>query len=162
MQKITTCLWFEKDAEQAVKYYTKILRPSKMGKITKYDAASAHASGMPAGSVMLATFTFRGMEFMALNGGTQFKFTPATSFVIHCETQAEVDRYWKAFSDGGQAMACGWITDKFGITWQVTPTILMKLINDKDKKKVGRVMEAMVKMEKLEIKPLLDAARAKK
>ncbi len=157
MQKITPFLWFDNQAEEAMNFYTSIFKNSKMGRITRYDEAGAKASGRPAGSVMTAEFELEGQQFVALNGGPQFPFTEAVSFVINCTTQEEVDEMWNKLSDGGEEIQCGWLKDKYGMSWQVVPTVLGELLGDKDPVKAQRVMEAMLKMKKLEIKVLQEA-----
>jgi predicted 3-demethylubiquinone-9 3-methyltransferase (glyoxalase superfamily) len=161
MQKITPFLWFNDNAEQAVKFYTSIFRNSKIGKITRYDKAGEKVSGRPAGSVMTVEFRLEGQEFVALNGGPHFKFTEAISFVVNCKTQAEVDKFWKKLSAGGKEVQCGWLKDKYGLSWQIVPTILVldELLRDKDAAKSQRVMQAMLKMVKLDIKKLKQAAK---
>ena len=161
MQKITPFLWFNDNAEQAVEFFTSIFKGSKIGKIARYDKAGEKAAGRPAGSVMTVEFQLQGQEFVALNGGPHFKFTPAISFVVNCKTQAEVDYYWKKLSAGGKEVQCGWVTDKYGVSWQIVPTILGELLSGKDKAKSQRVMEAMLKMIKLDIKKLKQAAKRK-
>ena len=156
MQKITPFLWFDGQAEQAAKFYTSIFKNSKIKKIARYTKVGPG----PEGSVMTVAFTLNGQEFVALNGGPNFKFTEAISLVVNCETQAEVDRYWKKLTaGGGKAVACGWLKDKYGLFWQITPTMLTQLIADKDPDKVNRVMTAMMKMVKLDIKKLQAAAK---
>lgn len=157
MQKITTCLWFNNQAEEAVNFYTSIFKNSKIGTTTRYDKASSEVSGQPEGSVMVITFELDGREFMALNGGPAFTFTEAISLVINCETQQEVDYYWEKLTDGGAESECGWLKDKYGVSWQVTPIRLNELLEDPDSAKAERVMKAMLKMKKLDI-PALEAA----
>ena len=157
MQKITPFLWFDGQVEQAVKFYTSIFKNSKIKKIARYTKVGPG----PEGSVMTVEFTLNGQDFVALNGGPNFKFTEAISLVVNCETQAEVDRYWKKLSAGGKKVACGWLKDKYGLFWQITPTMLTKLIADKDSDKVNRVMAAMMKMVKLDIKKLKAVAKGK-
>jgi predicted 3-demethylubiquinone-9 3-methyltransferase (glyoxalase superfamily) len=158
MQKITPFLWFDRQAEEAAKFYTAIFKKSKIKKITRYTKVGPG----PEGSVMTVEFTLNGQVFVALNGGPNFKFTEAISLVVNCETQAEVDRYWKKLTaGGGKAVACGWLKDKYGLFWQITPTMLIKLIGDKDPDKVNRVMTAMMQMVKLDIKKLRVAAKGK-
>lgn len=158
MQKITPFLWFDGQAEQAAQFYTSIFKNSKIKRIARYTKVGPG----PEGSVMTVAFTLNGQEFVALNGGPNFKFTEAISFVVNCETQAEVDRYWKKLTaGGGKAVACGWLKDKYGLFWQITPTMLTKLIADKDPDKVNRVMTAMMQMVKLDIKKLKAAAKGK-
>lgn len=157
MQKITTCLWFNNQAEEAVNFYTSIFKNSKIGSTSRYDKASAEVSGQPEGSVLVITFELDGREFMALNGGPLFKFTEAVSLVINCESQQEVDYFWEKLTEGGEESQCGWLKDKFGLSWQVTPTRLNELLEDKDPKKAERVMKAMLHMKKLDV-PTLEAA----
>ena len=160
MQKITPFLWFDGQAEDAVKFYTSIFRDSKIGRILRYgeEVAKVSASGQPAGSVLTIEFEIEGQKFVALNGGPQFQFNESISFVVNCETQDEVDYFWeKLTADGGQESACGWLKDKFGLSWQITPTVLIDMLNDKDQEKSERVMKAMLKMQKIDIKTLKDA-----
>ena len=161
MQKITPFLWFDDQAEGAVKFYTSIFKNSKIGKIARYDEAGEKAAGRPAGSVMTIEFQLEGQDFIALNGGPQFKFTEAISFVVNCETQAELDYYWDELTAGGKEVQCGWLKDKFGLSWQVVPTVLGELLSSKDAAESQRVMEAMLKMVKLDIKKLEAAAAGK-
>ena len=161
MQKITPFLWFNDNAEEAVKFYTSVFKNSNIGKIARYDQAGEKASGRPAGSVMTVEFQLEGQEFVALNGGPMFKFTEAISFVVNCETQEEVDYYWERLSAGGKEVQCGWLKDKFGLSWQIVPTVLGELLSDKDAAKAQRAMEAMLKMVKLDIKKLKQAAKGK-
>lgn len=155
-QKITPFLWFDKQAEEAANFYVSVFsdkfKGSKVGKIVRYGQAGAKASGMPEGAAMTVEFMLAGQEFVGLNGGPMFKFSGAVSFVVNCETQEEVDHFWDKLSEGGEKGICGWINhDKFGVTWQVVPVILGKFLQDKDAKKAERVMEAMLKMTKIEI-----------
>jgi len=150
MQKITPFLWFDGKAEEAMNFYTSIFKNAKIGSITRYGEAGPG----PKGSVMSATFELEGQQFFALNGGPQFKFTPAISFFVNCTTQEEVDRYWEALSAGGEKLQCGWLTDKFGLSWQIVPTALGEMLSDKDAAKASRVMQAMLNMTKLDIKGL--------
>ena len=162
MQKITPFLWFNDDAEEAAKFYTSVFKNSKVGKILRYDEASAKAAGRPAGSVLTVEFEIEGQKFTALNGGPQFKFNESVSFVVNCKTQEEVDYFWeKLTAGGGQESECGWLKDKFGLSWQVTPTVLIDMLNDKDPKKAGRVMKAMMQMQKIEINKLKAAYAGK-
>jgi predicted 3-demethylubiquinone-9 3-methyltransferase (glyoxalase superfamily) len=162
MQKITPFLWFDDNAEEAVKFYTSIFKSSKVGKIARYDEAGEKAAGRPAGSVMTVEFQLEGQDFVALNGGPQFKFTEAISFVVSCKTQAEVDHYWnKLIADGGKEVQCGWLRDKFGLSWQIVPTVLGEFLTSKDAGKSQRVMEAMLKMVKLDIDKLKKAYAGK-
>jgi predicted 3-demethylubiquinone-9 3-methyltransferase (glyoxalase superfamily) len=161
MQKITPFLWFDDNAEEAVKFYSSIFKNSKIGKIARYDKAGEKAAGRPAGSVMTVEFQLEGQEFVALNGGPHFKFTEAISFVVNCETQEEVDYYWEKLSQGGKEVQCGWLKDKYGLSWQIVPTVLGELLSGKDAAKAQRVMQAMLKMVKLDIKKLKAAAKQK-
>jgi Uncharacterized protein conserved in bacteria len=161
MQKITPFLWFDHKAEEAVNFYTSIFKNSKIGKIARYDEAGEKVAGRPAGSVMTVEFELEGQDFIALNGGPQFKFTEAISFVVNCETQAELDYYWEKLIAGGEEVQCGWLKDKFGLSWQVVPTVLGELLSSKDAAESQRVMEAMLKMVKLDIKKLQAAAAGK-
>ncbi len=161
MQKITPCLWFDDQAEEAAKFYTSIFKNSNIGKIARYDKAGEKAAGRPAGSVMTIEFQLEGQEFVALNGGPHFKFTEAISFVVNCQTQEEIAYYWEKLSEGGKEVQCGWLKDKFGLSWQIVPTVLGELLSDKDAAKSQRVMQAMLKMVKLDIEKLKEAAEGK-
>ena len=158
VQKITPFLWFDGQAEQAAKFYTSIFPKSRITQISRYSEASAKASGRAAGSVMTVAFQLEGQDFVALNGGPQFKFTEAISFVVNCATQAELDRFWKRLSAGGKEVECGWLKDKFGVSWQIVPSVLWELLDQKDPEKVQRVMAAVMTMVKLDIKGLRQAA----
>jgi predicted 3-demethylubiquinone-9 3-methyltransferase (glyoxalase superfamily) len=153
MQKITPFLWFDSNAEEAVNFYTSVFKNSKIGAISRYGEAGPG----PKGTVMTASFTLDGLEFVALNGGPHYKITPAISFVVNCETQAEVDYYWEKLTAGGQEVQCGWLTDKFGVSWQIVPTVLSRLAADKNPTKVKNVMQAMMQMVKLDIAKLEQA-----
>ena len=157
MQKITPFLWFDDKAEEAANFYVSVFKNSKTGDITRYDEAGAKASGRPAGSVMTIDFQLDGQEFVALNGGPHFKFTEAISFVVDCETQEEVDAFWEKLTQGGEEVQCGWLKDKYGLSWQITPTVLTEMLKDKDPAKAKRVMEAMLKMKKIDIPTLKQA-----
>ncbi len=157
MQKITPFLWFDDKAEEAMNFYVSIFRNSKVGSVTRYHDAGAKASGRSKGSVMTATFQLDGQDFVALNGGPHFKFTEAVSFVVNCETQEEVDYFWEKLSEGGAEVQCGWLKDKYGLSWQVVPTVLPELFQTKDAEKAQRAMQAMLKMKKLDIKTLQEA-----
>ena len=157
MQKLSTCLWFDGKAEEATNFYTSIFKNSKKGKISRYGDGAP----LPKGTVMVATFELLGHEFMALNGGPQFKFNEAISLVVYCDTQAEVDEFWEKLSAGGQKVQCGWLKDKYGVSWQVVPTILAELMSDKDAAKTQRVMQALMQMTKLDIQKLKQAYDAK-
>jgi len=161
MQKINPFLWFDNQAEQAAKFYTSIFKNSRIGKIARYDKAGEKAAGRPAGSVMTVEFQLEGQTFVALNGGPLFKFTEAISFVVNCKTQAEIDMFWKKLSAGGKEVQCGWLKDKYGLSWQIVPTVLGELLSDKDAAKSQRVMEAMLKMVKLDIRKLKQAYNQK-
>jgi predicted 3-demethylubiquinone-9 3-methyltransferase (glyoxalase superfamily) len=155
MQKITPFLWFDGKAEEAVRFYTSIFKDSKVGTITRYGDAGPWPKGM----AMTATFQIHGQEFIALNGGPQFTFSPAISFVVNCETQEEVDRLWEKLSEGGAKQQCGWLTDKYGVSWQIVPTVMEQMFKDGDAEKTNRVMKAMLGMDKLDIKLLEKAYR---
>jgi predicted 3-demethylubiquinone-9 3-methyltransferase (glyoxalase superfamily) len=161
LQKITPFLWFDNQAEAAAKFYTSVFRKSKIVKIARYGAESEKVSGRPKGSVMTVEFEIEGQRFIALNGGPVFKFTEAVSFVVHCKTQAEVDYYWQKLSAGGKEVQCGWLRDKYGLSWQIVPTVLSELFNDRDKTKSQRVMQAMLQMVKLDIQGLKQAYNSK-
>jgi len=156
-QKISPFLWFDHQAEDAVNFYVSIFKNSKIGSVTRYVEEAAKASGRPKGSVMTVAFELNGQEFVALNGGPIFKFTEAISFVVNCETQAEVDHFWEKLSGGGQEVQCGWLKDRFGVSWQVVPTVLGEMLQDKDREKSRRVMAAILKMKKLNIEALKKA-----
>jgi predicted 3-demethylubiquinone-9 3-methyltransferase (glyoxalase superfamily) len=153
MQKITPFLWFDGKAEEAMNFYVSIFKNSKVGQVTRYGDAGPG----PKGTVMSATFELDGEQFYALNGGPQFTFSPAISFFVHCETQEEVDELWEKLSEGGGTHQCGWLHDKFGVTWQIVPNILEKLLHDSDPKKSAAVMQAMLPMQKLDIRHLQEA-----
>jgi predicted 3-demethylubiquinone-9 3-methyltransferase (glyoxalase superfamily) len=160
MQKITPFLWFDHEAEDAVKFYTSIFKNSKVGRILRYgeEAAKISESGRPMGSVLTIEFELEGQKFVALNGGPQFKFNESVSFVVKCETQDEVDYFWeKLTADGGEESECGWLKDKFGVSWQVTPTVLIDMLHDNDSEKSERAMHAMLQMQKIDIKTLKEA-----
>jgi predicted 3-demethylubiquinone-9 3-methyltransferase (glyoxalase superfamily) len=157
MPKITPFLWFDNNAEEAMNFYVSIFKNSKVLNVTRYGDAGPG----PKGTVMTAEFQLDGQEYVALNGGPIFKFTEAISFVVNCETQEEVDYFWEKLSDGGEKSRCGWLKDKFGLSWQVVPTILAELIADKDPEKSQRVMQAMLRMNKIEIEPLKRAYEGK-
>ncbi|MFA6160780.1 MAG: VOC family protein [Patescibacteria group bacterium] len=161
MQKITPCLWFEDKAEEAVKFYVSLFKGSKIIITTRFDEAGGKAAGRPEGSVMTIDFKLGDQEFMALNGGPMFNFTQAVSFMVNCETQSEVDKLWSKLADGGKEMQCGWLTDKYGLPWQIIPTILGKYMTDPDPEKVARVTKAMLQMKKIEIADLKQAYKSK-
>ena len=157
MQKITPFLWFNGQAEAAANFYCALFPDSKITFVTHYSEAGKEMHGQPVGSVMTVDFELEGQSFTALEGGANFQFSPATSFVVHCDSQAEVDKYWDALSDGGQTMACGWLTDKFGVTWQIVPQILLDMLTKGDKTKTDNAMLAMMQMIKLDIAKLQEA-----
>ena len=150
-QKITPCLWFDTEAEQAANFYVSIFKDSMIGSVNRYNRAGHEVHGKPAGSVMAVEFEIEGQRFVALNGGPQFKFDEAVSFQIHCKTQEEIDYYWSRLTDGGREVACGWLKDKFGLSWQVVPTPLFEMLSDKDPAKTERVTAAFLKMKKFDI-----------
>lgn len=156
--KIIPCLWFDDQGEQAAKFYTSIFKDSKIVKTTHYTEAGREVHGRPAGSVMTVEFELAGQRFTALNGGPLFKFSEAISLQVMCENQEEVDYFWSKLSAGGEEGPCGWLKDKFGLSWQIAPTIMGELFADGDAKKSGRVMQAMLKMKKLDIAELKRAA----
>lgn len=157
MQRITPFLWFDHQAEAAARFYTSIFKNSRIGTVARYDAAAAKAAGRPQGSVMTVAFELDGQEFTALNGGPLFTFTEAISFVVNCETQEEVDHFWEKLSAGGQEVQCGWLKDRFGVSWQIVPTVLAEMLQDRDPEKSRRVMAAMLKMKKIDIEALKSA-----
>jgi predicted 3-demethylubiquinone-9 3-methyltransferase (glyoxalase superfamily) len=153
MQKITPFLWFDGNAEEAANFYTSIFRNSKIKNIARYGDAGPG----PKGTVMSAVFELEGQDFMALNGGPQFTFSPAISLFVNCETQQEVDELWEKLSQGGERHRCGWLKDRFGVSWQIIPTALGQMLHDKDAEKSKRVMKAMLQMDKIDIKTLKQA-----
>lgn len=154
MKKITPCLWFDDKAEEAAKFYVSLIKNSKIGSITRYGEGGAAASGRPAGSVMTVTFQLNGQDFLALNGGPQFTFSPAVSFIVNCDTQEEIDKLWDKLSEGGEKSVCGWLKDKYGVSWQIVPAVLGEMMQDKDAEKTERVMKAILQMTKIDIKTL--------
>jgi predicted 3-demethylubiquinone-9 3-methyltransferase (glyoxalase superfamily) len=159
---LATCLWFDTQAEEAANYYISVFPNSRILNISRYDAASAKASGRPEGSVLTVVFELAGHKFMGLNGGPIFKFSEAVSIMVDCETQDEIDYYWNALTaNGGQESACGWLKDKYGFSWQIVPKDWASLINNSDKEKAGRAMKAMLTMKKLDIAELKRAAEGK-
>ena len=159
MSKITPCLWFDDNAEEAVRFYLSVFKGSRSGTVARYGDAGAQVSGRPKGSVMTVTFEIEGQEFVALNGGPVFTFNEAVSFQVHCETQEELDHYWNALSAGGDAQAqqCGWLKDRYGVSWQIVPTVLGKMLKEADAEKTNRVMQAVLQMKKIDIKTLQQA-----
>jgi predicted 3-demethylubiquinone-9 3-methyltransferase (glyoxalase superfamily) len=162
VRKITPCLWFDGRAEEAARFYTSIFRNSRIGDVSHYGEAGREAHGQTPGTVMTVVFELDGQTFTALNGGPYFKFTEAISFQVDCQTQEEVDHFWAKLGEGGdeQAQQCGWLKDQFGVSWQIVPRILLELMADPDPAKAGRVMEAMIKMKKIDIATLKRAAAA--
>jgi len=150
MKKITPCLWFDDKAEEAMLFYTSTFKNSKVGEISRYGEGGP----LPAGTVLTVTFELDGQEFMALNGGPQFHFTPAISFYVPCETQADVDYYWEKLSEGGETEMCGWLKDKYGVSWQIVPNVLGELLNDPNPEKSKRVTQALLQMTRLDIATL--------
>lgn len=157
MQKITPFLWFDGKAHEAAKYYVSIFKNSKILKVERYGDAGPG----PKGSVMIAEFQIEGQKFIALNGGPMYKFTPAVSFMVYCNDQKEIDRLWKKLTAGGKGIQCGWLEDKYGVSWQIVPKIFFKMMGDKDKKKSQRVFTAMMKMVKFDIAALQRAYSGK-
>lgn len=153
MQKITPFLWFDTQAEEAANFYTSIFKNSKIKEVRRYGDAGPR----PKGTVLTVTFEIEGQEFVGLNGGPHYQFTPAISLFVNCKDQAEVDDLWTKLADGGKPNQCGWITDKFGVTWQIIPAILGKLLGDPDPKKASRVMQAMLQMGKIDVQRLEQA-----
>jgi predicted 3-demethylubiquinone-9 3-methyltransferase (glyoxalase superfamily) len=159
MKKITPCLWFDSNAEEAAKFYTSIFKNSKIGKISRYGKEGYELHGKPPGTVMTLEFELQGQTFTALNGGPIFKFNEAISFQVNCDSQEEVDYYWEKLSEGGdqKAQQCGWLKDKYGVSWQIVPTVLSEMLQDRDIEKSERVMKALLQMKKLDIKTLKQA-----
>jgi predicted 3-demethylubiquinone-9 3-methyltransferase (glyoxalase superfamily) len=162
IQKITLCLWFDNQSEEAAEFYTSIFPNSKIGNISRYGEAGQEVHGKPAGTVMTVAFELDGQSFTALNGGPIFKFNEAISLQVDCETQEEVDYYWQKLSEGGdeKAQQCGWLKDKYGVSWQIVPRILVEILNDSDESKSQRAMTAMLKMKKIDIDELKRVAVA--
>jgi predicted 3-demethylubiquinone-9 3-methyltransferase (glyoxalase superfamily) len=154
MPKITPCLWFDTEGEQAAQHYTSVFPDSRISEVARYGPAGPR----PEGTVMTVAFSLDGQEFLALNGGPEYAFTEAISFQVHCATQEEVDHYWSKLSEGGEEGPCGWLKDAYGVSWQIVPTVLPELIQDPDPEKSERVMRAMFTMKKLEIDALRAAA----
>ena len=153
MQKITPYLWFDNQAEEAANFYTSIFSNSKIGEVQRYGKGGP---GQP-GSAMIVTFELEGQQFVGLNGGPQYKFSEAISFYVNCQTQEEVDEFWQKLSEGGEEGPCGWLKDKYGVSWQIVPTVLTELLSDPDPEKAGRVMQAMLQMSKIDIAGLRQA-----
>jgi len=157
MQKVTPCLWFNNQAEDAAKFYASIFKNSKIGDMTRYGEAGAKVSGRPKGSVMTVTFEIEGQEFVALNGGPHFTFSEAISLMVRCETQKEIDEMWEKLSQGGEKGQCGWLKDKYGLSWQIVSPVWDEMLRDKDVAKSERVMKAILQMTKPDIKTLKQA-----
>ena len=153
MKKITPCLWFDGNAEEAVNFYTSVFKNFKVGEVMRYGDAGPG----PKGSVLTVAFELEGQEFIALNGGPMYQFSPAVSFFVNCDTQEEIDEFWEKLSEDGQTQQCGWLTDKYGVTWQIVPRVLGGMLQDEDAAKSKRVMQAMLKMTKLDIALLQQA-----
>lgn len=154
MKTFTPCLWFDGQAEAAAEFYTSIFKNAKITGISRYGKAGAQASGRPEGSVMTVAFQLDGQDFLALNGGPEFKFSPAISFIANCDTQQELDDLWEKLSEGGEKGPCGWLTDPFGVSWQIVPRILSEMTQDEDGAKSERVMKALMQMGKIDIATL--------
>jgi len=159
VQMITPCLWFDDEAEEAVAFYTKVFKKSKVGQMSRYGEVGREMHHKAPGTVMTIEFELDGQAFTALNGGPDFKFNEAISFQVHCDDQAEIDYFWEKLGEGGDenAQMCGWLKDRFGVSWQVVPRELGKMMSDRDAKKTGRVMEALLKMKKLDLAALKNA-----
>jgi predicted 3-demethylubiquinone-9 3-methyltransferase (glyoxalase superfamily) len=162
MQKIIPCLWFDDKAEEAAKFYASVFRNSRIGDVTHYGKEGYEIHGRKAGSVLTVEFEIEGQKFVALNGGPVFKFNEAISFQVHCETQKEIDYYWEKLTEGGdrKVQQCGWLKDKYGVSWQIVPVVLGKMLQDKDTMKSDRVMKALLQMRKLDIMTLERAYKA--
>ena len=163
MQKIIPCLWFDDKAEEASTFYASVFKNSKIGDVTRYGKEGYEIHRREAGSVLTVEFEIEGQKFVALNGGPVFKFNEAISFQVRCETQKEIDYYWEKLSEGGdeQAQQCGWLKDKYGVSWQIVPIVLGKMLQDKDTKKSDRVMKALLQMRKLDVMALMRAYEEK-
>jgi len=157
MQKIIPNLWFDTQAEEAANFYVSVFKNSEIGRISRYTEAGFEIHKMPAGTVLTVEFRIAGQDFLALNGGPIFKFNESISFVVYCTTQEEIDYYWEKLSAVPEAEQCGWLKDKYGVSWQIVPDFMSEMIQDKDTQKVSRVMEALLKMKKLEIAKLKEA-----
>jgi predicted 3-demethylubiquinone-9 3-methyltransferase (glyoxalase superfamily) len=161
MQKITPFLWFDDNAEEAVNFYVSVFKDSEIVSVARYGEAGAEVAGRPKGTVMTIAFQLEGQEFVALNGGPVFTFSPAISFVVNCETQEEVDELWEKLSEGGEIQPCGWLRDKYGVSWQIVPTILGEMLQDENAEKSERVVNAMLQMKKIDISGLRQAYQEK-
>ena len=158
MKGITPCLWFDSQAEEAARFYTSVFKNSRVGSISHYGDSGSKAAGRPRGSVMMVEFEIAGQKFLGLNGGPHFKFTEAISLMITCENQQEIDEYWARLSEGGSEGQCGWLKDKYGLSWQVVPTEMSEMIRENDPEKMERVMAAVLTMKKLDLEALKRAA----
>ncbi len=158
MQGFTPCLWFDGEAEEAARFYTSVFPASEIERVTRYEEAGAKASGRPAGSVMTVEFRLDGRPFLALNGGPELQFTPAISLMVDCDTQEEIDHFWERLSEGGEPGQCGWLQDRFGVSWQIVPAVLNRLLEDADPTRSTRVVRALLTMTKLDIEALERAA----
>ncbi|MET0647075.1 MAG: VOC family protein [Pyrinomonadaceae bacterium] len=159
MQKINTFLWFDTEAEEAANFYVSLFKNSKVQRVTRYPAEGEEITGKPPGTVMTVTFQLDGQDFIALNGGPHFKFTEAISLVVNCETQEEIDHFWEKLTEGGAEVQCGWLKDRYGLSWQIVPPVLDEMLQDEDREKAGRVMKAMLQMKKIDIQTLEQAYR---
>jgi len=157
-QKIAPCLWFDTEAEEAAKFYTSVFENSRIKRISRYGKAGREVHGKEAGSVMVAEFEIEGQSFLALNGGPHFKFTEAVSFQVFCDTQGEIDHFWAKLSEGGREGQCGWLKDKYGLSWQVVPSVLPQMMTDAEGAKSDRIMNAVLKMKKFDVESLKRAA----
>ena len=159
-RKLTPCLWFDSEAEEAANFYVSVFKNSRIGKISRYGKEGYEVHGRKAGTVMTVEFKIEGQKFLALNGGPHFKFNEAISFQVHCQTQEEVDYFWSKLSECGKEAPCGWLKDKFGLSWQIIPDVLPQLLTDKNVEKAGRVMKSMLQMKKIDIAALQRAHAA--
>lgn len=157
MPRITPCLWFNSNAEEAVQFYLSVFPNSRIVQIARYSAEVSKVAGFPEGAVMTVAFELDGCPFLALNGGPQYSFSAAISHIIHCDSQEEIDHYWDKLSEGGNPSQCGWLDDKFGVTWQVVPTAMTELMNKGDAVRTAQMMEALMPMTKLDTKTLREA-----
>lgn len=157
MQKITTFLWFDTQAEEAASFYVSVFKNSRIESVSRYPAEGEEVTGKKAGTVMTVKFLLDGQEFIALNGGPQFKFNEAISLVVNCETQEEIDELWEKLTEGGTEVQCGWLKDRYGLAWQITPPVLDEMLQDEDPDKASRVMRAMLQMKKIDIQTLKQA-----
>jgi predicted 3-demethylubiquinone-9 3-methyltransferase (glyoxalase superfamily) len=160
LQRITPCLWFDSQAEEAARFYVSVFPNSGIGTISRYGTEGHEIHGRPAGSVMTVEFEIEGQTFVALNGGPHFRFSEAISFQVHCDTQDEIDFYWERLSEGGEEGPCGWLKDRFGLSWQIVPRRLTELMSDPDTTRAKRAMEAMMQMKRIDIAALERAADA--